>query len=172
MRVFPSSEPLLGRAAPVVRSSSASMKTRGWSRARPQLNPNRLAVAARVGAAGQLAAHGIDGDALRMTRRFVPVSPAIDDMAAPLELGARRRRKTAFDVQGVARLQEAEAAGQEAWRLQRLLDVEPVVDHGGVGLQGDLWLPVGPHAAQPAPQPGVPEPDPHHNALNRPLAGL
>ena len=54
-------------------------------------------------------------------------------------------------MQHVARFADREAARQEARHLDRLLDVEAVVDHGQIGLQMNLRLAVGAHAAQHAP---------------------
>src|SRR4029453_3817410 len=92
-----------------------------------------------------------------MARRLVPVAPAIEQVAAALQLGNGRAWKARFYVQGVARLEESEAAGQEARHVERLLDVQPMVDHRAVGLHVDLRLAVGAHAAQRGPEPVVPE---------------
>src|SRR5580704_18491647 len=89
-----------------------------------RVDANRLPVAARIGPTGQLTGSGIDGDAVGVTRHFVPRAPVIDRVATPLQLGDRLGRETAFDMQGVARLEQAEAAGQEARHFERLLDVE------------------------------------------------
>src|SRR5476651_2910300 len=92
------------------------------------------AVAARVGAADPEAALGIDHDAVRVAREFVPVAPLIDDVAAPLHLRDRLGRKAALHMQRVAAFAQTEAAREEARRLQRLLHVAAMVDHGEVGL--------------------------------------
>src|SRR5688500_10804097 len=87
------------------------------------------AVAARIGAAREHAAFGIDGDAVGMAGELVPVAPSVDRMPAPRELVDRRARVARLDVQGVARLAEPEAAGEPARGVERLLDVAPEVDH-------------------------------------------
>src|SRR6478609_9361820 len=71
---------------------------------------DRRPVAPPVGAAHPEAACRIDGDAVGVARDLVPVAPAVDQVAAPLELVDRARREAGLEVQRVARLQEAEAA--------------------------------------------------------------
>src|SRR5688500_20252793 len=87
-----------------------------------------------------------------MAGELVPVAPAIDRMAAALELVDGLAREARLDVQRVARLAQAEAARQPARPGERLLDVLPEVDHRDVGLQVDLRLAVGAHAAQYCPE--------------------
>src|SRR6185437_14633243 len=96
------------------------------------LVPDRGAVAPRVGAADPEAARRVDDDAVGVAGIFVPVAPAIQQVAAPLERGERRCRHAALDVQRVARLADREAPAQEARGFECLLDVAAVVDHGEV----------------------------------------
>src|SRR5919106_5753589 len=91
-------------------------------------------------------------DAVRMPRQLVPVVPAIERMAAALELVDRRARVARLDMQRVARLAEREAPGEPAWHGERLLDVQAEVDHGDVGLHVDLRLAIRAHAAEHRPQ--------------------
>src|SRR5688572_4894291 len=92
-----------------------------------------------------------------MARRLVPVAPAVEQVAATLQLGNGLAGKARLYVQRVARLEESEAARQEARHVERLLDVEPMVDHRAVDLHVDLRLAVGAHAAYGGPWPVVPE---------------
>src|SRR5688572_33393723 len=87
-----------------------------------------------------------------MPGELVPVAPAVDRMAAALELVYGLAREARLDVQRVARLAQPEAARQPARPGERLLDVLPEVDHRDVGLQVDLRLAVGAHAAQHRPE--------------------
>src|SRR5262252_10208111 len=110
------------------------------------------AVAARVRAADSGAGDRIDGNAVRVARSLFPRRPAMDEMATALELGEGGRGKARLDVEEIARIPEGEAAGEPARRGHRLLHVEPVIDHGDVGLEVDLRLAVRPHAAEDLPQ--------------------
>src|SRR6185295_728459 len=110
------------------------------------------AVTAWIITAGELAVVA-DGDAVGMPGELVPVAPAIDRVAAPLELVDRGARIARLDVQRVARLAEREAPGQPARPGDRLLHAAAIVDHRDVGLQVDLRLPVRAHAAEDGPQP-------------------
>src|SRR5579883_3492398 len=101
------------------------------------LIPDRRPVAPRVGAADAQAAPRIDDDAVGVTGIFVPVAPAVQQVASALQRIERGGRHAALDVERVARLADREPAAQEAGALQRLLDVAAVVDHGEIGLQVD-----------------------------------
>src|SRR5262245_7872772 len=52
----------------------------------------------------------IDRDPMRMPRQLVPLAPAVQRVAAALELGDGLGRKARLDVQRVARLAERKAA--------------------------------------------------------------
>src|SRR5262249_3044427 len=136
------------RAKPVGQDSRTSVPAGFWMR----LAANRLAVAPWIGAAPQHPRLRIDRDAVGVSGAFVPVGPPVDDVAAPRQLGDRRLGKTTLDVQRVARLEEAEAARQETRHVERLLDVEAMIDQRAVDLHVDLRLAVGAHAAQHAPK--------------------
>src|SRR5262249_39808911 len=110
------------------------------------------AVAAWVRAADPGARDRIDGDAVRVARALRPRRPAMHEMSAALERGESGRGKARLDVEEVARITQGEAPGEPARRGDRLLHVESVVDHGGVGLQVDLRLAVRAHAAEDLPE--------------------
>src|SRR5262249_49035587 len=133
---------------------------------------DRLAVAARVGAAREPAGRRIDGDAVGMAGVLVPVGPAVEQMPTALELVDGLAREARLDMQRVARLADGETAGQEARHVERLLDVEAVVDQGVVDLQMDLRLAVGAHATQHGPQFVVPESERGDQRVQRRLARL
>src|SRR4051794_5352462 len=112
----------------------------------------------------------VDDDSVRMPGHLVPWTPMIDDVTPALELVDGASRKARLHVQRVARLAEREAAGEKAWHLERLLDIEPVVDHRHVGLQLDLRLPVRAHAAEDAPKFAVSRSDRRGEGVQRNLS--
>src|SRR5687768_7437697 len=132
----------------------------------------RSAVASRIEAAGQKSRARIARNAVGMSGELIPIAPAIDRMAAALELVDRRAREARLDVQGVARLAQPEAPRQPARPGERLLDVLPEVDHRDVGLQVDLRLSVGAHAAEHRPQLLVLERERSDQRVQRHLARL
>src|SRR5262245_29006834 len=71
--------------------------------------PDRLAVAPRIAAAEAEPARRVDHDAVGMARELVPGTPAVQDVAAPLELGECRRGEAPLDVEQVARLAQRKA---------------------------------------------------------------
>src|SRR5258708_11995958 len=93
-------------------------------------------------------------------------------MPPPLELLHGRLRKTAFDIEQVARISDIEAARQPARHLDRLLDVETEIDQAYVTLQVDLRLAIRPHAAEHLPGPALLECDRRDEGIHRALARL
>src|SRR5215468_12760888 len=127
------------------------------SKRAPQLERQRSvaesdAVAARVRAADPGAPGRIDGDAVRVARPLLPRGPAMHEMTPALELGEGGRGEARLHVEEITGVTEGEAAGEPAWRRHRLLHVEAVIDHRGVGLQMDLGLAVRPHATEDLPE--------------------
>src|SRR5688572_18397813 len=103
---------------------------------------------------------------------LVPAAPAVDRMAAALELVDRFPRKARLDVQRIAPFAQSEAARPPARPGERLLDILPEVDHRAVGLYVDLRLPVGSHAAEHGPKTLVPEGQGRDERMQRHLARL
>src|SRR5258708_10634719 len=93
-------------------------------------------------------------------------------MPPPLELLHGRLRKTAFDIEQVARISDIEAARQPARHLDRLLDVETEIDEAYVTLQVDLRLAIRAHAAEHLPGPALLECDRRDEGMHRALARL
>src|SRR5947207_3279004 len=73
-------------------------------------------------------------------------------MTAALELVDGGAGEARLDMQRVACLAEREASREPARPTDRFLDGAAVVDHRHVGLQVDLRLAVGAHAAERGPQ--------------------
>src|SRR5499433_2849130 len=130
------------------------------------------AVAARVRAADPGARGRIDGDAVRVARPLLPRGPPMHEMAAALEFGEGGRGEARLHVEEITGVTEGEAAGEPARRRHRLLHVEAVIDHRGVGLQVDLGLAVRPHAAEDLPERIVPEGERGDQGVEGNLPGL
>src|SRR5918999_5433767 len=137
-----------------------------------QLVTDRRAIAARIGTAAQHAVPPVDGNAMRMAGHFVPGVPSVDDVAALCERINRIYREPPFDMQRVARLAEREAAGQESRHLDRFLDVETEIDHGGIKLELNLRLAIRAHATEHAPELAVAFGHRCDQRMQRDLAGL
>jgi len=58
---------------------------------------------------------------MRMPRQLAPITPAVDHVAAPLQLGDSLARKPRLDVQRVARLASAKRPDSQRGRLLRLV---------------------------------------------------
>lgn len=107
-----------------------------------------------------------------MAGEFVPCPPAVQHMASAIELFQGALRVTPLDVEQVARFAQGEAAGEPARRFDCLLNVQAEVDHGNIGLELDLRLAVGAHAAEHLPQLVVAKGERCDQRVRRPLARL
>ena len=114
----------------------------------------------------------IDGDAVGVAGHLVPGAPAVDGVAALRERVDRRRGKR-LSMCSVSRASpSAKRPDRKRGSLDRLLDVEAVVDHRRIELQLDLRLAVGAHAAEHAPELAVAVGDRGDQRVQRHLAGL